>query len=92
MATLLHHIQPWMQKSIVDVEEQMEKMIAQQMEQKIQVVHKRLDAIKIQVLARPPPTIDLPTLQEVVASLRVNVYSILDMRGHEPEVAAIELV
>lgn len=42
--------------------------MAQQTEPKIQVVHRRLDAFELSVLARLDPTIDLTTLQEVVAS------------------------
>lgn len=32
LATLIHHIQPWMQKSIVEVEEHIEKWVAKQAE------------------------------------------------------------
>ena len=62
IATLLHHIQPWMQKSIVEVEDRVEKNIALQMERKIQAVHQRLNAFQFRVLAWPSPTIDLTTL------------------------------
>ena len=63
MATLLHHIQPWMQKSIVKANEQIEKNISQQTERHILAVHQHLDAFELRVIARPSPTIDLTTLQ-----------------------------
>ena len=66
MATLLYHIQPWMPKSIVDVEDQIEKKLAQQMERKILVVHPRLDVFELQVLTRPTPTIYLTTLDVLI--------------------------
>ena len=43
MTTLMHHIQPWMQKSIVEAEDWVEKKITQQIERKIQVVHQCFD-------------------------------------------------
>lgn len=46
--------------------------MAQQTEQKIQAVHMRLDDFELRVLARPTPTIDLTTLQAVIASLRAD--------------------
>ena len=59
--------------------------------QNIQTVHQRLDVFKLRILARPTPTIDLITLKEVFVSMCEDVYSILEMRGHEPETAPIEL-
>ena len=44
MATLLHHIQPWMQKSITEPEERLEHKIVKYTEWKIAEVHQRLDA------------------------------------------------
>lgn len=44
IATFLWHIKPWMQKSIAEVEEKIEKKVAQQIEIKIRAVHQRLDA------------------------------------------------
>ena len=35
MATLLHHIQPWMQKSITESEERLERKMVQFTERKI---------------------------------------------------------
>ena len=39
MATLLHHIQPWMQRSIVEGEERIERKMAQHTERNIMEVH-----------------------------------------------------
>ncbi|KAH0761420.1 hypothetical protein KY290_017493 [Solanum tuberosum] len=60
MATLLHHIQPWMQKSIVESEARIEKIVAKQTKQQIQAVHKRLDAFELRVLVSQPPTSIFP--------------------------------
>ena len=91
MSTLLHHIETWKQKSIAEAEDRIEKRVAKKTERKIQVVHQRIDAFELRVLARPAPTIDFTTLQ-VVVSLRADVDSILEMRGPEPETTPIELV
>ena len=58
MATLLHHIQPWMQKSITESEARIER----KMQRKIVEVNERLDAFKLIVLARPAPQVDVSTL------------------------------
>ena len=50
MATLLHHIQPWMQKSIAESEARMERRMEGMMEQKVQAVNKCLDAFDLRVL------------------------------------------
>ena len=50
MATLLHHIQPWMQKSIAESEARMEHRIEGMMDQKVQAINKRLDAFELRVL------------------------------------------
>ena len=55
MATLLHHIQPWMQKSITESEARMER----KMQRNIAEVHQRLDAFELRVLARPAPPVDV---------------------------------
>ena len=52
MATLLHHIQPWMQRSIGEAEEPLERKIVQHPEWKIAEVHQHLNAFEVQVLAR----------------------------------------
>ena len=58
MATLLHHIQPWMQKAITESEARMER----KMQRKIAEVHQRLDAFELRVLAHPAPPVDVSTL------------------------------
>ena len=62
MATLLHHIQPWMQKSIIESEERLEEKMVQFTEQKIAEVHQLLDACELQVLARLSPPVDVSNL------------------------------
>ena len=69
MATLLHHIQPWMQKSITKSEECLQRKIVQFTERKIDEVNQRLDAFELRVLARPAPPVDVSTLQAAVDSL-----------------------
>ena len=54
MATLLNHIQPWMQKSITESEERLERKMVQYTERKIAEVHQRLDAFELRVLAWQP--------------------------------------
>ena len=61
MATLLHHIQSWMQKSITESEERLERKIVQYTERKIAEVNQRLDAFELRVLARPAPPVDVST-------------------------------
>ena len=55
MATLLHHIQPWMQRSIAEAEERLEWRMVQHTERKITEVHQRLDTFDLRILAHPPP-------------------------------------
>ena len=62
MSTLLHHIKPWMQRSIAEVEEWLERKMAQHTEQQIMKVHQRLNAFDLRVLARQSPRVDLTTL------------------------------
>lgn len=85
MVILLHHIQPWIQRSIAEAFDRIEKKISQQTERKIRAGHQRLDAFELRVLARLAPTIALTILQDVMASLRAYVDSILDVRVHETE-------
>ena len=68
MATLLHHIQPWMQKSITDSEDRLERKMVQYTERKIAEVHQHLDAFELRVLSRPAPPMDVSTLQAAVDS------------------------
>ena len=59
MATLLHHIQPWMQRSVAEAEERFERKMVQHTERKIAEVHQLLDAFALRVLARPAPSVDV---------------------------------
>ena len=90
MATLLHHIQPWMQKSITESEERLERKMVQYAERKIAEVHQRLDAFEFRVLALPAPPVDVSTLQAAVDSLRADIDTILEARVPESEVASVE--
>lgn len=65
--------------------------MAQQIEQKIQVVHQCLYTFELQVLAQSAPTIDITTLSAAVASLRADKDEILERRGTKTESASIEL-
>uniref|UniRef100_M1DXJ9 Integrase core domain containing protein n=1 Tax=Solanum tuberosum TaxID=4113 RepID=M1DXJ9_SOLTU len=56
MATLLQHVKPWMQRSIKESEARVEQMMEQMMDQKVQAVHKHLDAFELRVLESPPET------------------------------------
>ena len=62
MATLLHHIQPWMQKSITESEARLERKMQQFTELKIAEVNQRLDTFELRVLPRPAPPVDVLTL------------------------------
>ena len=84
MATLLHHIQPWMQKSITESEVRLYRKMQQFTERKIAEVNQRLDAFELRVLARPAPPVDVSTLQAVVDSLRADIDTILEARVPEP--------
>ncbi|KAG5600720.1 hypothetical protein H5410_032090 [Solanum commersonii] len=46
MATLLHHIQSWMQKSIAEFEARVENRMEDMMDRKVQTVNNHLDAFK----------------------------------------------
>ena len=80
MATLLHHIQRWMQRSISEAEERLERRMVQHRERKIAEVHQRLNAFELQVLAHPAPPVDVSTLQAAVDSLRADIDMILEAR------------
>ena len=55
----------------------------------IQAVH-CLDAFELRVLACPTPIINLTTLKEAMAILRVYMDNILELRGPELETALVE--
>ena len=90
MATLLHHIQPWMQKSITESAERLERKMMQFTERKIVEVNQHLDAFELRVLARPAPPVDVSTLQAAVDSLRADIGTILEARVPEPEAPSVE--
>lgn len=90
MATLLHHIHPWMQKSITE-EERIEKRVTKLVEQQLQAVHKHLDAFELRGLARPAPTADLSSIVTEMVILRPDVDAILEMRGTNPDSAPTKL-
>ena len=90
MATLLHHIQSWMQRSITEAEERLERKMVQHTERKIVEVHQCLDAFELRVLARPAPPVDVSTLQAAVDSLRADMDMILDARVPESEAPSAE--
>ncbi|KAG5600567.1 hypothetical protein H5410_031937 [Solanum commersonii] len=77
MATLLHHIQPWMQKSITESEARVERKMEDMMDRKVQAVNNHLDAFELRVLERPATAIDLSAFQVDIASLRSDVEAIL---------------
>ena len=77
IATLLHHIQPWMKRSIAEAEKRLERRMVQHTERKIAEVHQRLDAFELRVLARPASQVDVSTLQAAVDSLRADIDMIL---------------
>ena len=91
MATLLHHIQPWMQKSIAESEARMERNMDGKMGRKVQAVNKRLDAFEVRVLERSAPAIDLSGLQADLPSLRTDVDVILATPSVETQAAPTAL-
>ena len=92
MASLLHHIQPWMQRSITEVEKQMDNNMAQHTERKIMEVQQCLDAFELWVLAWTSPTVELTTLQDFMESLRGDLVSLLKSRVHESNALLQSLV
>ena len=53
MSALLHHIKPWIQRSIAEEEEQEERKMAQHTERKFMEFQKCLDDLELRVIARP---------------------------------------
>ena len=90
MATLLHHIEPWMQRSFTETEEHLERKMVQYTERKIAKVHQCLDAFELRVLAWPAPPLDVSTLQAAVDSLRADIDTILEARVPESEAPCVE--
>uniref|UniRef100_M1DS74 Integrase core domain containing protein n=1 Tax=Solanum tuberosum TaxID=4113 RepID=M1DS74_SOLTU len=92
MTTLLHHIKPWMWKLIVQSEERVEKRMEAKMDQKVQAVHKWLDAFELRVLERPAPTTDMSSFQGELDSQWADVDAILATVAVEPQVAPTALI
>ena len=90
MDTLLHHIQPWMQRSIAEAEGHLERRMVQHAELNIAEVYQRLDTFELRVLARPTPQVDVSTLQAAVESLRADIDMILEARVRESESPSAE--
>ena len=80
MVTLLHHIQPWMQRSITQVEECLERKMAQHIGRKMAEVHQRLDDFELWVLERLSSLVDGSTLQAAVVSLLADIQMIQEAR------------
>ncbi|KAG5591370.1 hypothetical protein H5410_041884 [Solanum commersonii] len=81
MATLLHHIQPWMQKSIAESEARVEHRMEDIMDRKVQAVNNCLDAFEPS--PRRPRRHRLIRC-ESIASLRSDVEAILAAPLVEP--------
>ena len=90
MATLLHHIQPLMQRYITEAEDRLERRMVHYIEMKIAEVHHRLDAFELQVLARPAPQVNVLILQVAVNSLRTDIDMILEARVPESKAPSTE--
>uniref|UniRef100_M1DN05 Integrase core domain containing protein n=1 Tax=Solanum tuberosum TaxID=4113 RepID=M1DN05_SOLTU len=91
IATLLHHIQPWMQKTIAEFEAIIERRMEGMMDRKVQAVNKRLDAFEFRVLERSALAIDLSSLQAELASLQTDIDAILAAPTVEPQAAPTAL-
>ncbi|KAK4713502.1 hypothetical protein R3W88_019409 [Solanum pinnatisectum] len=91
MATLLHHVKPWMQKSIAEFKARMEWRMETMMDQKVQAVHKLLDSFELRVLERPTPATDLSSFQTELKSLRADLDAIIATPIDEPESAPTAL-
>ena len=92
MATLLHHFQSCMQKSITGSEERLERKMVQFTERKIIDVNQLLNAFELRMLARPVPPVDVSTLQAAVDSLRADIDMILGARVPESVEPAEDIV
>ena len=66
IATLLHHIQPWMKRFIAEAEERLERRMVKHTERKIAEVHQCLDDSELWVLVLPAHQVDVSTLQVAV--------------------------
>ena len=64
--------------------------MVQYSERKIVEVHQPLDAFELRVLARPAPSVDVPTLHVAIDSLRADIYTILEARVPKSEAPSVE--
>uniref|UniRef100_M1DJD9 Integrase core domain containing protein n=1 Tax=Solanum tuberosum TaxID=4113 RepID=M1DJD9_SOLTU len=61
------------------------------MDQKVQVIHKCLDAFELRVLERPAPATDLSSFRTELDSLRADIDAIIATPTDEPESAPTAL-
>ncbi|KAK4723873.1 hypothetical protein R3W88_026652 [Solanum pinnatisectum] len=66
-----------MQRMIAESEARMEQRMEHIMDQKVQAVHKRLDAFKLRVLERPAPTTNVSSFKTELASLQADLDTFL---------------
>ena len=90
MATLLHYIQPLIQRAIDEEEEVLERIMVKHKERRIAEVHQHLDALEFRLLAQPAPQVDVSTLQAALDSLRADINMILEARVPESEAPSTE--
>ena len=79
-----------MQRSIVEVEEHMERKMARHRERKIMEVHQHMDTFELHVLDWTYPSVDVSTLHAAVESLRADLDTILEARVPEYETSSTE--
>uniref|UniRef100_M1DIH2 Integrase core domain containing protein n=1 Tax=Solanum tuberosum TaxID=4113 RepID=M1DIH2_SOLTU len=58
------------------------------MDQKVQAIHKRLDAFELRVLERPTPTTDVSAFRTELSSLQTDLDTLLAPPETEPESAS----
>ena len=89
MATLQHHIQPLMQRSIAEAEERLErKWSTTQSGRSLRFIS--VWSFELRVLARPAPQVDVSTPQAAFESLRANIDMILEARVPESMDPSVE--
>uniref|UniRef100_M1DAS0 Integrase core domain containing protein n=1 Tax=Solanum tuberosum TaxID=4113 RepID=M1DAS0_SOLTU len=85
MATLLHHVKPWMQRSISEFEARMERRMEHMMNLKVQAVNKRLDAFDLRVLERLAPITDIFSFRTELDHFWADLDAILAPSMDAPE-------
>lgn len=78
--------------SITEAEDQIEKRVDKKTKQRIQAVHRRVCSFELRVLAHLALTIELISIVNDVASVRVHVNTILEIRGTDPKSEHVEIV